>query len=69
MTSQCIYGNVNMNVYSTGRDLLHAGVIPLDNMLAETAMVKAMYILGNYPDELNNLMRSNIRGEIEDILR
>ena len=69
MTSQCIYGNVNMNVYSTGRDLLHAGVIPLDNMLAETAMVKAMYILGNYPDELKNLMRANIRGEIEDILK
>jgi glutamyl-tRNA(Gln) amidotransferase subunit D len=69
MTSQCIYGNVNMNVYSTGRDLIHAGVIPLDNMLAETAMVKAMYILGNYPEDLNKLMRTNMRGEIEEIIR
>ncbi len=69
MTSQCIYGNVNMNVYSTGRDLLQAGVIPLDNMLAETALVKAMYILGNYPDSLDKLMRANLRGEIEDILK
>ncbi len=69
MTSQCIYGNVNMNVYSTGRDLIHAGVISLDNMLAETAMVKAMYILANYPDDLNKLMKANMRGEIEDIIK
>ncbi len=69
MTSQCIYGNVNMNVYSTGRDLLDAGVIPLGNMLAETAMVKAMYILGNYPDDLNKLMKTNMKGEIEEIVR
>ncbi len=69
MASQCIYGNVNMNVYSTGRDLLDAGVIPLGNMLAETAMVKAMYILGNYPDDLNKLMKTNMKGEIEEIVR
>ncbi|WMT52146.1 MAG: Glu-tRNA(Gln) amidotransferase subunit GatD [Ferroplasma sp.] len=69
MTSQCIYGNVNMNVYSTGRDLLHAGVIPLGNMLAETALVKAMFILGNYPDDLNKLMKTNMRGELEEIIR
>ena len=69
MASQCIYGNVNMNVYSTGRDLLDAGVIPLGNMLAETAMVKAMYILGNYPDDLNKLMKTNMKREIEEIVR
>ncbi len=69
MASQCIYGNVNMNVYSTGRDLLDAGVIPLCNMLAETAMVKAMYILGNYPDDLNKLMKTNMKREIEEIVR
>ncbi len=69
MTSQCIYGNVNMNVYSTGRDLIDAGVIPLDNMLAETAMVKAMYILGNYPDSFPELMKTNLRGEIESIIK
>ncbi len=26
MTSQCLYGRVNMNVYSTGREILNAGV-------------------------------------------
>jgi glutamyl-tRNA(Gln) amidotransferase subunit D (EC 6.3.5.7) len=26
MTSQCLFGRVNMNVYTTGRQLLRAGV-------------------------------------------
>ena len=30
-----------MNVYDTGRDLLAAGVIPLEDMLGETALVEA----------------------------
>ncbi|WMT53459.1 Glu-tRNA(Gln) amidotransferase subunit GatD [Ferroplasma acidiphilum] len=69
MTSQCIYGNVNMNVYSTGRELIDAGVIPLQNMLAETAMVKAMYLSANYPDNFVELMQKNLRGEFEDTVK
>ncbi len=69
MTSQCIYGNVNMNVYSTGRELMKAGTIPLGNMLAETAMVKAMYLAANYPDDFVELMQKNLRGELEDVLK
>ncbi len=66
MTSQCIYGGVNLNVYSTGRELLKANVIPLYDMLAETAMVKAMYLLANYNDSFVNLMKTNLRGEINN---
>ena len=69
MTSQCIFGNVNMNVYSTGRELMKAGAIPLGNMLAETAMVKAMYLSANYPDNFVELMQKNLRGELEDVLK
>ena len=39
MTSQCIFGKVNMNVYSPGRKLLEAGVLP-SAMTPETAYVK-----------------------------
>ena len=38
MTTQCIYGDVNMNVYSTGRDILYDVIIPA-NMIPETAYV------------------------------
>jgi len=46
MTSQCIWGRVNMNVYDSGRDLLALGVIPLEDILPETALVKLMWIFG-----------------------
>ena len=66
MTSQCINGRVDMNVYDTGRDLLQAGVLPLEDMLAETALVKAMWALGNSASvrKAGELMCANIAGEI-----
>ncbi len=67
MASQCIYGSVNMNVYSTGRLLLKAGVISTGSMLPEVAYVKAMYVLANYDhDEFTEVMSRNLRGEILD---
>jgi len=65
MTSQCINGSVDMDVYSTGRILKDAGVIPMGSILPEVAYVKAMYVLANYPDEeFENHMQENLRGEI-----
>ncbi len=66
MTSQCIDGRVRMTVYESGRDLLNLGVIPLDNMIPETALVKAMWALGNTKniDEMKSLMLENIASEI-----
>jgi len=65
MTSQCIWGRVNMNVYTNGRDLLSLGVIPLGDMLAETALVKLMWILGQTddPEEARSLLMRNIAHE------
>ncbi|MFH0848134.1 MAG: Glu-tRNA(Gln) amidotransferase subunit GatD [archaeon] len=68
MTSQCIWGAVNMNVYETGRDLLAIGVQPLGDMLAETAYIKMMWALGQTKDaqEARRIMVSNISGEMAD---
>ena len=67
MTTQCLFGGVNMNVYSTGRELLKLGVTPLSNMLPEVAMIKTMHVLANYPEEeFRMIMSSNLRGEIVD---
>ncbi len=68
MTSQCIYGRVQMTVYDTGRDLLDLGVIPLSDMSSETAVVKAMWALGNSlsRDNFIELMRSNISNEVSN---
>ncbi|MEM3698183.1 MAG: Glu-tRNA(Gln) amidotransferase subunit GatD, partial [Candidatus Bathyarchaeia archaeon] len=66
MTSQCIWGRINMNVYDTGRDLLALGVIPLEDMLPETALVKLMWTLAQTqnPEEAKTLLKTNIAGEI-----
>lgn len=66
MTSQCIWGRVDMNVYNTGRDLLGAGVIPLGDMLSETALAKLMWVLANIesPDQRRSAMQANLAGEI-----
>ncbi len=66
MTSQCIWGRTNLNVYDTGRDLEKIGIISLSNMLSETAMVKAMWLLANYNDldYIRNKMQENISNEI-----
>jgi glutamyl-tRNA(Gln) amidotransferase subunit D len=68
MTSQCIWGRVDMNVYTTGRELISMGVEPLGDMLSETALVKLMWALGESEDkeEARELMRRNIVGEYSD---
>ena len=66
MTSQCVNGMVDLNVYETGRDLLQAGVVPLGDMLAETALVKAMWALANSGSrqEAESLMTTDVAGEL-----
>ena len=46
-TPQTIYGKLNPNVYSSGRDLQKTGIIFLEDMLSETALVKLGWVLGH----------------------
>jgi len=66
MTSQCIFGRVNMRVYSNGRELLKAGVISGEDMLPEVAYVKLMWALAHAKDrdDVAKIMHTNIAGEI-----
>lgn len=68
MTSQTIFGAVNMNVYSTGRKLLDMGVIPCGDMLSETAYVKLMFVLGHTKkqEKAREMMLANYAREISE---
>ncbi|MEW5936683.1 MAG: Glu-tRNA(Gln) amidotransferase subunit GatD [Candidatus Thermoplasmatota archaeon] len=68
MTTQCLGGTVNMNVYSTGRALVKAGVISGADMLPETAYVKLMWVLGqgDRGEEVERMIAMNIAGEISE---
>lgn len=67
MASQCPYGVVNMNVYSTGRILQQAGVTPVE-MTSECAYVKLGWALGNSKDALGaeKLLKENVVGEVPE---
>ncbi len=68
MTSQCIDGRVAMTVYESGRDLLDMGIVPLKDMIPETALVKAMWALGCSQDggSLEELMLTRVASEFSD---
>ena len=67
MASQCIWGRVRMTVYDTGRDLLDIGVVPLSDMISETATVKAMWALANAKD-MRKAMTENMANEISSAI-
>jgi glutamyl-tRNA(Gln) amidotransferase subunit D len=68
MTSQCIDGRVGMTVYESGRDLLDLGITPLENMIPEVALVKAMWTIGNFEnkEEIKKIMLKNIASELSN---
>jgi glutamyl-tRNA(Gln) amidotransferase subunit D len=68
MTVQTLWGYAQMYVYDTGRDLLDLGVVPLDNMLPETALMKLGWVLGHTHDhdEVREMMRHSYSHEITE---
>ncbi len=68
MTVQTLWGYAQMYVYDTGRDLLDLGVVPLDNMLPETALMKLGWVLGHTQEHerVLELMRTPVNHEITE---
>jgi glutamyl-tRNA(Gln) amidotransferase subunit D len=68
MAVQTLWGYAQMYVYDTGRDLLDLGIVPLENMLPETALMKLSWVLGHTRDraEVTRLMRTPVSHEITD---
>jgi len=69
-TSQCINGRVDGMVYSAGRKLIEAGVIYLEDMLSETALVKLGFVLAKTTnkEEVKKLMLTNMARELNNRL-
>ncbi len=67
---QTIYGRLDPLVYSNGRELIDAGVIFLEDMLAETALIKLGFVLGHYgwKTKVQEKMLKNFAGEISERL-
>lgn len=67
MTSQCLNGRVHPFVYRALRTGYQLGVTFLDDMLPETAFIKLGWVLGNHPDEVEKVMKTNLAGEITSL--
>ena len=72
-SAQTIYGRLDPLVYSIGRELMETGVIYLEDMLSETALVKLGWVLGHKEwskskDKVKEKMLENIAGEFGDRL-
>ncbi len=66
MTTQAVYGGVDMKRYEVGRKALEAGVIPAGDMTKEATVTKLMWALGHSRDirEIRSIMTTNIAGEL-----
>lgn len=68
MSSQCINGRIDMDVYDAGLKIQDAGVIEAEDMHPELAYVKLMWSLGQESSlgGARKLFRNNVNGELED---
>lgn len=68
MATQTIFGRVDLDVYTTGRKLLKAGAVSVNDMLPEVAFVKLSWLLGNFPEmdssEVSSKLVTNMVNEI-----
>jgi len=66
--AQTIYGRLDPLVYSNGRELLGTGIIYLQDMLAETALMKLGWVLGHAGWQVQEKMLENFSHELNPCL-
>lgn len=64
--TQCLCGDVDMNLYATGKSLKDAGVVSGFDSTTEAALGKLFYLMGTTPDneQVKKLLEKNLKGEI-----
>ena len=64
--TQCLAGDVNMNLYATGKALKEAGVVSGSDITTEGGLAKLFFLMGEYADneKVKRLLEKNLKGEI-----
>ena len=64
--TQCLSGEVNMDIYATGCCLKEAGVVSGHDITTESALAKLFFLLGsgNDVERIKKLLEKNLKGEI-----
>lgn len=68
MSSQCVNGRVNMNVYDAGVKIQNAGVVSAERMTPAAAYVKLMWALGQADSRADaiDLFQTDVAGELPE---
>lgn len=65
MSTQTIFGEIDMNIYAPGRTLQEIGVLGnYCDMTTETAYIKLAWLLSNYPKKAKEMIGQDLVGEI-----
>ena len=64
--SQSVHGRVDLNIYDFGKQAIQAGVIPLQDITVEAALVKLMLLFGNFddPETVKKYFNISLAGEL-----
>ena len=64
--TQCLAGDVKMNLYATGKSLKEAGVVSGSDITTEGGLAKLFYLMGEHADneKVKRLLEKNLKGEI-----
>lgn len=64
--TQCLSGEVNMDLYATGKALKDAGVVSGKDITTEGGLGKLFYLMGEFSDneKVKVLLEENLKGEI-----
>ena len=66
--TQCLRGNVNMDLYATGKALKDAGVLCGGDITTESALGKLFFLMGNNNDNesVKAALEKDLRGEMSN---
>lgn len=66
--SQSPHGNIDLELYKSGKDAQSAGALSMRDMTFEAALVKLMLLLGNFSETelINKYFNLSIAGELSD---
>lgn len=64
VSTQCLGGSVELGMYSASNVFIEAGALSAKDMTTETALIKSMFLLGNYRKaEFRDRFAASLKGE------
>jgi len=67
ISTQNPFGEVDMTLYEVGQKAMKAGAIPCNDMTSETAIVKLMWIMGNFGKDVKTIKKLMLKNFVWEL--